>query len=341
LNSDQASEQTQPTSTSAASPQTTKTDTTTNWLPTTLITAEASALSATASASATAAAYTSGLPKAIAPDDVQEAPSDYKLITVGFKESLNYPFVVKNSLSSAQIFEYLPILLKSPFNLNESNVTVVQLVPFSSSTVSYIITVAEVYFPSQSVSELQSMVLDSSSSLYQNDDPTVSDFSKLIDSSIPLTGLLDKLGSSSGSSSSSSGSSSQAQGVSPLSGSMEYSNSQVTSNTNKSQSGKIAGITIGSVVGGTVYISLLLVGVRFFIVRKRIRLESAQNSILPTSTNGSVESFGDVAYGAGVRLPSSPSVDTRQSQSPQMSQTDSFIPRISKPVAAQNSLGWT
>lgn len=263
------------------------------------------------------------------------------MITVGFKESLNYPFVVKNSLSSAQIFEYLPAALEGPFGFIESNISVLQLVPFTSSTVDYIITVAEVYFPSQNVSKLQELVLDPTSDLYTNKDKTVSGFSKLIDSSIPLTGLLETLASSTQSSDGDTETVAQEQGLSPNSGSMEYSNADVNAVTTKTQKGTIAGITIGSVVGGTVYIALLVVGVRFFIVRRRIKLNSTQNSVLPVSANVSVDSFSEVAYGAGVRLPSTPSVATRSSpMESQMSQVDSYIPRISKPVAAQNSLGW-
>lgn len=287
-------------------------------------------------ATATQAVATSGLPRAIAPATAQEVPSDYTLITVGLKQSLNYPFVVKNSISSAQIFEYLPSVLVGPFGFANSNVTVVQLVPFTSSTVDYIITVAEVYFPSEDISYLQNLILNGSSTLYSNYDETVREFATLIDSSIPLTGLLNQLDESANGSS---GSSSGGSQVLANSGSMEYSASQVVDKTGKSQKLKIAGITIGSILGACVYIALMVVGVRLFIVRRRIQLTIAQNSILPTSSNASVDSF-QVAYGAGVRLPSSSSFGG-SNDGAQMSQVDNYVPRISKPVAAQNSLGWS
>ncbi len=330
-------------SATTAAPAQSETTSSVNWLPTTLVTA-ASTKSGDKTASSTQPAATSSLPKAIAPDSIQDAPSNYELITVGFKEAWNYPFVVKNSLASAQIFEYLPKVLNHPFDYNSSNTSVLQLVPMVSTEVQYIITVAEVYFPSSDIAALQKHILNASSPLYKNDDATAAALSTLIDPSIPLTGLLGRLeqGSSNSGSNSNGGNGNSHQNT----GAMEYSSS-VNTQTPQGK-GRLAAVTIGSVVGGTVYISLLIVGVRFFINRKRVALASRSGSILPMSNpNDSTESFNSVQYGAGVRLPSSstPSHFSHASQQyshqPEMQQVDNYVPRISAPVATQNSLGWS
>jgi hypothetical protein len=248
------------------------------------------------------------------------------LITIGLKGVWDYPFIVSNSIASAQVFGYLPNVLEYPFNYTTSNISVAELVPFTSSNVDYIITVAEVYFPKDDVAELQALILDSSSSIYNNPDATYNEFADLIDRSIPITGVLDKLNTGS---TSSSGTSSGSTFVN--SGAMEYSQSGV-SGASKAETGKNVGIAIGSVVGATTYIALLILGARYYIVRKRVKLESGSNSFLDSASNGSAESLNHFVYGAGVRA---------SAQSQQMSQVDNYIPQISKPVATQNSLGWS
>lgn len=57
-----------------------------------------------------------GLPRAIAPELTSTPGENYGVVTVGFKSALNYPFVVNNTITSAQIFEYLPGVLTYPFD---------------------------------------------------------------------------------------------------------------------------------------------------------------------------------------------------------------------------------
>ncbi|CCE65392.1 hypothetical protein TPHA_0L00360 [Tetrapisispora phaffii CBS 4417] len=58
---------------------------------------------------------TSGLPNIITAPTAITIPSNTTLITVAFKRELNYAFLVNNFYSSAQIFNFLPIIIKHPF----------------------------------------------------------------------------------------------------------------------------------------------------------------------------------------------------------------------------------
>lgn len=200
-----------------------------NWLPTTLV-IEPTAAHATSAATSADLGATSTLPQAINPASDVPLPDGYTVITVGFKEPLNYPFLIANPLASAQIFNFLPKVLVRPFQLTTTgaapvyrrswnifkkginthllssslptydDVQVKSIVPLVIQNVSYIVSIAEVYFPTESVHTLQELVLDSSSILYSNPVSYLADLASLINPAIPLTGL-----TYSGSSGSSSG----------------------------------------------------------------------------------------------------------------------------------------
>ncbi|KAH3688962.1 hypothetical protein WICPIJ_000053, partial [Wickerhamomyces pijperi] len=309
--------------------------TTSNWLPTSLITA---ATTVDVDATTTTSVRTTDLPKVLAPADqvsASDLSKNYTLITVGFKKAFNYPFVVKNALSSAQIFEYLPGVLNGPYDFVNPSTTIYQLVPFSSTDVDYIITVAEVYFPSSEVESLQQNILNLTSPLYTNSDQTLNELAKLIDPSVPITGLLTKLQSSTSSSSSSGdgsssdsddsdGSSSSGSKVSIGSldsGSMDYS-ATVSTNVTPETGKRAIAITIGSVAGGISLIAACVVGLYFgFLRKKKIELiESAHNSMY---SEGSLESGYYSINGESLH---------------EKVESDKHF--ISRPVESKNSLGW-
>lgn len=213
------------------------------------------------------------MPKAITPATTASPGPDYEVVTIGFKESLNYPFVVEHSLSSAQIFDYLPLVLTFPFTADSSysNVTVKRLVPYTASGIDYIITVAEVYFPIEAVSSLQLLVEDTSSKLYRNSDATDAKLASLIDNRIPLTGL-DTTATSSATSSDNNGS-------------MDSSNSPV------SKKGVVAGVATGAAAGTIAYMSLMVLLFRRF-KKKRNNIE-----LPPSDSESNLEASNQVSAG--------------------------------------------
>ncbi|CUM63774.1 uncharacterized protein PRCAT00001358001 [Priceomyces carsonii] len=289
-----------------------------NWLPTSLITQgpEPSKTHGTDQASSASSTLipTSNLPKAITPATTSAPGKNYELVYVGFKSQLNYPFVALHSLSSAQIFEYLPGVLKYPFDDEDSfkDVTVNRLIPFKAPGISYTITVAETYFPSSAVSALAQFVQNTQSNLYQNTAATQKNLAELIDSRIPLTGL------DTGDSSSTSSSTSESNN-----GSMD-SNDQM-----KFNKGKIAGIAVGAAAGCALYLSLVIMLFKKFKNRSVELPPSDSESRL--GGNSSSPSLNESSRFVPILNGSASSGEHSNPRS---------FP-ISDPVNASNSLGWS
>lgn len=327
---------------------------------------------------------TQTLPQAIAAATQVSQPDGYTLITIGFKKSLNYPFVVSHPVSSAQLFSYLPNVLNYPFNYTFSDVQVYQLVPLKSSSRDYLITVAKVYFPSEQVEVLQKLISNTATNLYSNSNPTEKSLASLIDPTIPLTGIIGDTdstnsssddgtstdsdssedskgshGSSSGSSSSDSDSDNEDTGGLDFSSKSNSSSGKYLDGRNK---GKIAGLVIGVFLGACVYLAIIMLAVRYYILRRR------QSSAPHLSDNSSIETGSSGTY-PGARLydlEKSSSFNDRASISPSMKidnwmnynhyadyphSQDSHagsgyagkkqsMPKISRPIATENSLGW-
>ena len=240
------------------------TKTTKNWLPSSLVMALSSSDDSSAETdsdhSKPTPSLSPGLPRAIAPELTSTPGENYDVITVGFKSALNYPFVVNNTITSAQIFEYLPGVLTYPFDDDKKfNDTVVkQLIPYQAANIDYTITVAEVYFPTNYIKKLGQYINNQNSALYKNPSGIENTLASLIDPRIPLTGLVDTSQLNSGSSSSGNGQTNKY-------GSMDasYSGQKIT---NK---GRIAGITVGAAAGCGLYMSLMILLFRRF--RKNIK----------------------------------------------------------------------
>ncbi|AJU85454.1 Hkr1p [Saccharomyces cerevisiae YJM1208] len=218
------------------------------WLPTAIIVESSETGPTTASFNPS---ITGSFPNAIEPAVAVSEPINHTLITIGFTAALNYVFLVQNPLSSAQIFNFLPLVLKYPFsntsseldnNIGElstfilsyrsgsstttlspksisslsvvkkkknqqkknatkstedlhppqvdtSSIAVKKIVPMVDSSKAYIISVAEVYFPTEAVTYLQQLILDENSTLYSNPQTPLRSLAGLIDSGIPLGGL--------------------------------------------------------------------------------------------------------------------------------------------------------
>ncbi|AJU84042.1 Hkr1p [Saccharomyces cerevisiae YJM1199] len=218
------------------------------WLPTAIIVESSETGPTTASFNPS---ITGSLPNAIEPAVAVSEPINHTLITIGFTAALNYVFLVQNPLSSAQIFNFLPLVLKYPFSntsseldnsigelstfilsyrsgsstttlspksisslsvvkkkknqqkknatkstedlhppqVDTSSIAVKKIVPMVDSSKAYIISVAEVYFPTEAVRYLQQLILDENSTLYSNPQTPLRSLAGLIDSGIPLGGL--------------------------------------------------------------------------------------------------------------------------------------------------------
>lgn len=181
---------------------------------------------------------TKSLPQVIAPPTNPTISENSTLITIGLKRGLNYEFLVSNPLSSAQIFNFLPEVLSYPFmnfpnnfdvpsngnltselgsilgghNFNESNTDILEIVPLVVPNRDYFISVVEVYFPKELLYYLEALMSDRNSSLYAIPNDSLSALARLIDTSIPLTGLVTQVTNTSTSTALPSGSSYQITG---------------------------------------------------------------------------------------------------------------------------------
>lgn len=207
----------------------------TNWLPYSIIIQSTHSTSSSPSFNPN---VTATLPHAIAPQTPVSEPPDSTTITIGFKRQINYNFLVNNPLSSAQIFAFLPDVLVYPFNYNQyaekathtnvslqnkrkrttllpyrdaildkkrraqvinpSDVQMIQIMPMLSRDRSYLVSLAELYFPARYVDKLKDYMKNPDSRLYNNSNPTLFALADLIDPSIPLTGVLDANGNVNG-----------------------------------------------------------------------------------------------------------------------------------------------
>lgn len=95
---------------------------TSDWLPSNIITESETMNSASPSSFNPDAIST--LPQVISPPTPLSQPEGYSIITIGFKQALNYPFLIENPLASAQIFSFLPRLLTYPFSTAPGTVAV-------------------------------------------------------------------------------------------------------------------------------------------------------------------------------------------------------------------------
>ncbi|CCD27449.1 Msb2p NDAI_0K02580 [Naumovozyma dairenensis CBS 421] len=377
------------------------------WIPTVLITqSNQPSESASVPTSNTA---TKTLPQVIAVGTTIPEPEGYSLITIGFKKPLNYEFIVANPKSSAQIFSFLPDVLNAPFNNTFNNITVLQLVPLQNPSLNYLVTVAKVYFPTDMIDTLSSLIEDytTPSLIYTINQGAKGSLANLISSDIPLTGLLTNSLSSStdstsnnsdsnNSNSSSKGSHSKnpdsdsSDSTKDDSGSMDSENIGSLEYSSKSNS-KVAGSDSGSslnkkkltalivcvVIGGLLYITFMILVVRYFINRRRAKqvaikypddsssssssgsfseksnkfnMENRQ-SITPSmkvnmwmnnNNDINVNTNGNNNYFDNVIAPAAVAASTTSTgkmnnKSPSKSGS---IGKISKPIASQNSLGW-
>lgn len=323
------------------------------WVPTKIITQPA----ANTSVSSTSSQATATFPQAIAAATQNERPSGYSLLTIGFKKALNYNFLISSPLSSAQIFTFLPSILNNPFQGQFKNVSIHQIVPLQSESLDYMATVAEVYFPTKHISTLHSLITNSSSPLYEDADGSAKYLAELIDPTIPLTGLVptgdESQGFESYGSTSSDGSTFPEDDNSGPSyeGALGSSGKFASSNGGHGSSGgKTAGIVVGVVVGGCTYLTTMILLVRYFVKRqiKKTLLKDPEECSIDSSDSNldlTQEKRNDYFNIEESTEPSTKIHDlVNNDTGPDIRVTSDGrrfqVPKISRPIATQNSLGW-
>lgn len=324
------------------------------WVPTQIITQSGG----NASATKTSTQATATLPQAIAAANQQEQPKGYTLVTIGFKEALNYDFLVSSPLSSAQIFAFLPSILNLPFENQYSNITVYQIVPLRSDTLNYVATVAEVYFPKKEITKLNALITNTSSVLYTAAEGSAKYLAELIDPTIPLTGLVSSTDDSQDYDSSNDNSGSLGSDES-FDGALDSSgkSTNVGGSGKTLSKGKIIGLVIGVVVGGCTYVATMVLLIRYFVVKRQIKksiLKDPENASTFSSDSqldfSNLEkrnmSFNDQeSISPSVRIQNwmnhshYDDVGNVDTQIPN-SNSHPRVPKISRPIATQNSLGW-
>lgn len=324
------------------------------WVPTEIMTQ-----STTATATGTSIA-TATLPQAIAAATEIATPDGYTLITIGFKEALNYNFVVNNPVSSAQIFAFLPEILNNPFNNQFGNISITELVPLHSNSMNYLATVAKAYFPTSDIDELSRMISNNSSPFYSLNEGAAKYLAYLVDPSIPLTGLLGRTISSGVSTSNSTSNSNNNAGSLDSNSYNYFRKSSNGSSSDSDQStfsrAKIIGLVVGIVVGVCVSVAAMVILTRLYIIRR----QKAQDVITfpddssMSDSNSDKGSFSNEKFQLNDAASISPSMrinnwmneshyDDTAGPGIQMAQVGKrsvSMPKISRPIATQNSLGW-
>lgn len=305
---------------------------------------------------------TATLPQAIAAATELPVPDGYTLITIGFKEALNYNFVVSNPVSSAQIFAFLPELLNAPFGNQFQNISVTELVPLRSNSLNYLATVAKAYFPTSDIEELTQMIANTSSYFYSIEEGSAKYLAYLVDPNIPLTGLLGQTISGGTTSTSNSTSGSDNNSGSLDSTTFTYirksSDGKSSDSSGKtsfaSSKGRVIGLVIGIVIGSCIYVMAMVLLIRKYIAKRQkaniIRYPD-DSSLSDSASEGNYShekfQFNDAAsITQSMKInnwmneshyddPAGPGIQTAQ-----VGKRSVSMPKISRPIATQNSLGW-
>ncbi|KAK9337172.1 hypothetical protein LIPSTDRAFT_172049 [Lipomyces starkeyi NRRL Y-11557] len=353
------------------------------WLPTTLITEAPPTAAPSSVTQPTTTTTTAGgaLPNVIAPSGgIPTIPSDSTLVQVGFTYALNYPFIVRNPLAVAQIFDYLPKGISYGLDISINQTIMQSIQPYETAGESFIVSVAMMYIPNELVNTLLLGLHTPSSQFYDNPDPSVNSLMGLIDPTIPLVAATGDNGSTAvpgDSSSESSGSSSNggngdSSGATGNNQSTVLSGSLDSSESPTKSSKQVIGIAVGAVAGVVLYGALVFIVARKYRQRKQrqsttpnMRQISPPMPYIATSSSspylyGSVPGSGRSGTGGAGgglgdgQLGHSPTSSTGQNNNASRqsrvsgshgSSSGGYVSArnqpISVPVMSENSLGWS
>jgi hypothetical protein len=331
--------------------------TTTNsqsWLPTTILVDPTSTTVSGGLAPTTATGIPTAYPKAITPDSgLRPMPQDTELIQIGLLEGYNYPFVVGNTRAAAQIFQLLPDALSYAGGFSSDKVQMRKLIPLDTSTsMGFITTLAIVTYPKGMIDALRLDIKMPASTLYNNPDQLVFNFTKQLNSAIDITigSYPDDVTATGG------GTDSPTSGPTNPNGD-PFSN-EGTGGKSSTQQGTTAGIVSGAVVVAAAY------GAAMFIIARRYKRKKQAHrrtsSISGTSSDRSemresprsspalmggallsrdFTGYGGIAGGVAAGVAGGRDSHGSGSRNSRMN-TSARTQYISAPVEAQNSLGW-
>ncbi|KFY26144.1 hypothetical protein V493_04249 [Pseudogymnoascus sp. VKM F-4281 (FW-2241)] len=283
----------------------------------------------------------SSLPLVVAPiNGVPPAMDGFTLIQVGFTYALNYEFVVANSMSSAQIFSYLPKGIAYGLEIKDRDVVMHSLQPFDTSgTLGYITTLALAYIPDDKVSNLGIMIHVPVSRLYKNPSEPVAVIMSSINPAISIT-----VGSGlDGSNPKAPVGGGGGDGSTPTPDDKDSGNGNGgifddnENNQTPGAKGMTAGIATGAVVAAAAYGAAMFFIARRYKRRKlsHRRARSVMNPAEMAEASGSAALPGGV-YMSGGRQ----STGSGESGSGSSAGNSARTAQISAPMMAENSLGW-
>jgi hypothetical protein len=299
------------------------------WLPQTIIAQSSN----TVQSAPTNTALATTLPKVITPGgSVPTQPENSTLIQVGFTFPLNYAFVVANPLSSAQIFQYLPVGISAGLGVRQDQCIMHSLIPYNTqSQMDFITTLALLYIPTNDVNTLGLDLHTPTAKIYNHEDPSVNTLISYINPSIPLTPGSTLEGSSGTGTDSGSGASSSSS-----SGNSGVFNTDAQ-NTSPKVKSTTAGIVVGAAGAAAAYGAAM-----FFIARrykKRKLSHRRSNSMMtPSEMRQSGAFTGGGAFMSGGRM--TPGNDRNSRGSGRSGGNSARTQQISAPMMAENSLGW-
>lgn len=272
------------------------------------------------------------------PEGLAPQPVDTTLIQIGFNKSLRYDFVVSHSDSIKQIFGFTPLGVANGLGINPNNITMHALQAFNTlSDAGYITTLALAYVPSNLVNKLSLDIRTASSDLYKNPDTSVNALMSMIDPTIPiLAGPADGSMNGYGSGKGGAGTNAGNQGGSGNLG------QQPDNGSSGSKPGTSVAIGVGVVAGAAVYGAAMFYVARRYKRRKQghVRSSSLQQNSPEMSTDAQYQTLGNSTMTGGMNGQYSDRAESPDSMGSRNGTTHARQAGISRPIMAENSLGW-
>jgi hypothetical protein len=305
------------------------------WLPQTIIAQSSATLSTGQNQAPVPTGINPNLPKIITnPNSSATPPEGMSPVQLGFVFQLNYPFVVSNPLSSAQIFLYLPQGVAGGLQLDPDHFILHCLYPLDTTArMGFVTTAAMAYIPSNMIDTLRLNLGTPSSPLYNNADVTVNTLTSYLNPAIPL---IPGQGAGDGSST---GTGTGSAPTNTAGGNNGVFNTD-SQNTSPGVKGTTAGIAMGCVGAASAYGAAMFLLARRYKKRKQAHRRTssvASHSEMRQSTSPGVMS-SDIFMSGGRMSPGGTTIDrnSRGSGGGNSGRTQ----QISAPMMAENSLGW-
>lgn len=252
-------------------------------------------------------------------------------VQVGFKFPLNWKFVAQNSMSAAQIMEYLPKGLKYGLDLEDDQVKMQSLIPLDTTRqLGFITTVAHVFLAANMVDTLRLDLLIPASKLYNNEDSSVNQLMNYISIAIPL-----EPGETLGGDAASGTGTGASPTPKPDSGVFDTSAQNTSTSVKKNTIGMTVGIAGAAAAYGA---AMFFIARRYKKRRQNHRRSSSVMSHSEMRQTGSPALMGGAnPYMTGGR--GSPANNRNSGGSGGTGQS-ARTQQISAPMMAENSLGW-